>query len=791
TTSLPFGWLSGPAAQSGLTSFVSASGKRRLDEVNTPGETAGTTHSHSSAEEGGISVAIISTVASVSSPDGARTWDTQAGSSHATSSGLSALFSEAKRPRQTGTTAPMTTTQNRPIFGHSLTPQATASRLFPHIEHADDSWSSVTTSVTGIVNPFTSSVSPLSIVPTIIPIDASVSSSTTVTSLAPVVRSSVAIDSAESSLSVSREISETAVVVPHSSEVEFVHSAGKSSSTTILPIGQESEPCTTASKPAQSSLPDGIPDTLATEVHESQQSLVKSEKEEVAEPLPITEQDNPIVLTTDQPRFDSHESGMTAQEETESAPSKEEPGQLIYQSNVEDITEDRSMEEDEEDEEGDEDEIGHSLDVSEDESEPCFDDDEGEEGEIDADPEEEEVGEGDEEEEDLDVSAPVERSEIIELSSESDNSRDAEENLEDYAEEETQQSERQVDDEEEEDEEEEEVEEGDQITQQPTEVEVLESEEAVDYEDREGADDDEHDDGSSFSEDEAEDYELTEQHDGATTQSRVNTDTELVEQADENSQLIDDLPATCTQPGSDDMPPTAVFTVSSSTTNTIATTSSSKLFSSLHCTAVTSSTASDPEPNLFMTSNTSHRVGLFSGARPPLATASFSHLPKPSSFSNTDTTGVVETSAGCSSSTSSLFRPSVLSSQFQSSSNASLPKPSLFGHPVPSPPVPAETVDTVSTTVSASNTTDSGPNRPKIQPIVWDTAALPGTSGQKTTEEPVRIGAGRRKKWGSNTRASLFSGATSSSSTGGSFSTARGPSAAGSGALRTKPHTRR
>ncbi|CAM0512179.1 unnamed protein product [Fasciola hepatica] len=136
TTSLPFGWLSGPAAQSGLTSFVSASGKRRLDEVNTPGETAGTTHSHSSAEEGGISVAIISTVASVSSPDGARTWDTQASSSHATSYGLSALFSEAKRPRQTGTTAPMTTTQNRPIFGHSLTPQATASRLFPHIEHA-------------------------------------------------------------------------------------------------------------------------------------------------------------------------------------------------------------------------------------------------------------------------------------------------------------------------------------------------------------------------------------------------------------------------------------------------------------------------------------------------------------------------------------------------------------------------------------------------------------------------------------------------------------------------------
>ncbi|TPP49828.1 hypothetical protein FGIG_08431 [Fasciola gigantica] len=788
TTSLPFGWLSGAAAQSGLTSFVSASGKRRLDEMNTPGEAAGTTHSHSSAEEGGISIAIISTVASVSSPDGVRTWDTQASSSHATSSGLSALFSEAKRPRQTGTTAPMTTTQNRPIFGHSLTPQATASRLFPHIEHADDSWSSVTTSVTGIVNPFTSSVSPLSIVPTIIPIDASVSSSTTVTSLAPVVRSSVAIDSAESSLSASREISETAVVVPHSSEVEFVQSAGKSSSTAILLIGQESEPCTTASKPAQSSLPDGIPDTLASEVHESQQSLVKSEKEEVVEPLPITEQDNPIVLTTDQPCSDSHESGMTAQE-TEAAPSKEEPGQLIYQSNVGDITEDRSMEEDEEDEEGDEDEIGHSLDVSEDESEPCFDDDEGEEGEIDADPEEEEVGEGDEEEEDLDVSAPVERSEIIELSSESDNSRDADENLEDYAEEETQQSEHQVDDEEEEDEEEEEVE-GDQITQQPTEVEVLESEEAVDYEDREGADDDEHDDGSSFSEDEAEDYELTEQHDGATTQSRVDIDTELVEQADENSQLIGDLPATCTQSGSDDMPPTAVFTVSSSTTSALATTSSSKLFS-LHCTAVTSSTASDPEPNLFMTSNTSHRVGLFSGARTPLATASFSQLPKPSSFSNTDTTGVVETSAGCSSSTSSLFRPSVLSSQFQPSSSASLPKPSLFGHPTPSPPVPAETVDTVSTTVSASNTTDSGPNRPKIQPIVWDTAALPGTSGQKTTEEPVRIGAGRRKKWGSNTRTSLFSGTTSSSSTGGSFSTARGPSAAGSGALRTKPHTRR
>lgn len=250
---------------------------------------------------------------------------------------------------------------------------------------------------------------------------------------------------------------------------------------------------------------------------------------------------------------------------------------------------------------------------------------------------------------------------------ESENSEDGVENLEDYAEEETQESVH--------------LDEEDgsgQIIEQPTETGGLEVEETLNREDKVD-DDDEHDEGSSYSEDEADDYELAEHDDGAITQSRVDTDTELAEQADEDSQLIDEVPTTADQRESHDVTPSAVSTVSSSTATTTGTSGSGLFSSSIHYTGglfgsavVTSSTVSDPKPNFFTASR-----GLFSGIRAPNTSTNFSHLPKPSSFSSADS-GVTESMASGGPSSSSFFRPSILSSQFQHSSAPPLWKTALF-----------------------------------------------------------------------------------------------------------------
>uniref|UniRef100_A0A183B947 NUP50 domain-containing protein n=1 Tax=Echinostoma caproni TaxID=27848 RepID=A0A183B947_9TREM len=214
-------------------------------------------------------------------------------------------------------------------------------------------------------------------------------------------------------------------------------------------------------------------------------------------------------------------------------------------------------------------------------------------------------------------------------------------------------------------------------------------------------------------------------------------------------------------------------------------------------TSSSASTSEFPESKSVLFSSSSNEPvapisgagGLFGTTRPFAVSTAFSPGLKVCPF-NEPTTGssfesLAAAAAAADSSVSNLFKPSVMST-------STPPKFSLFGH---STAGISETTAAVTTTAVVSTTstatTEGGSNRPKIQPIVWDYTALPSSSDPQSTEESRRIGAGRRKKWGSAARTGLFSGTGPSTTPGSLFGASRGAGTSGPGPLRTKPHPRR
>ncbi|OON19548.1 M protein repeat protein [Opisthorchis viverrini] len=161
--------------------------------------------------------------------------------------------------------------------------------------------------------------------------------------------------------------------------------------------------------------------------------------------------------------------------------------------------------------------------------------------------------------------------------------------------------------------------------------------------------------------------------------------------------------------------------------------------------------------------------GLFAGFRPSAAIGLTTGDQMPSSGPTTSSTTM----------TPGLFRSSVLTQASATPVLSGLFKPSLFG----------------TSTISAEKpaTSEGVQAKPKIQPIVWDAPESPSTVQPSVTETSVpRIGAARRKKWGgpSHVRPGSYLGA--SGGTGASKPDPFGPSRGGSsGTCGTRPGPRR
>ncbi|KAG5448519.1 Nucleoprotein tpr, partial [Clonorchis sinensis] len=160
--------------------------------------------------------------------------------------------------------------------------------------------------------------------------------------------------------------------------------------------------------------------------------------------------------------------------------------------------------------------------------------------------------------------------------------------------------------------------------------------------------------------------------------------------------------------------------------------------------------------------------GLFAGFRPSAATGLTTSDQVSSSGPTTSSTAI----------TPGLFRSSVLAQAGATPVPSALFKPSLFATSTSSAEKPA--------------TSEGVQAKPKIQPIVWDAPESPSTVQPSVTETSVpRIGAARRKKWGGpSVRPGSYLGA--SGGTGAakpdSFGSSRGGS---SGTCGTRPGPRR